>query len=75
MGVVQEFVEADDVGWDVTRHYKAFVSEMIIELNEHPHVMIVMTHNRTALINRKYIKVKVVNNGTGDSEQELVQAE
>lgn len=70
-GIVKEFVESNDPGWDITRG--TFLVRVLEELPSYPTVAVVITSNTTALINRNYLKVKVVNpseNGTiaGNSE-------
>lgn len=71
MGIVADFAQSGDAGWNVTRMHKAFVSNMIMELDEYPEVILVMSHDTTALINKSCIRVKVVENGARDTESQL----
>lgn len=64
MGIVAEFAQSDDIGWDVTD--KGWLP-MLEELPRYTDVVLVATGERLMLYNRNYVKVKVVkeeNNGS-----------
>lgn len=71
MGIVAEFAESGDPGWDVSR--AEFLTTILDELPDHPSVAVIMHGTVTALVNRNYVKVKVVTpndngNPAGNSE-------
>lgn len=72
MGIVADFNESNDMGWDITR--EEFLVKALEELPQYPHVAIVIQGNTTALINRNYVRVKLIDpaengNPAGNSEQ------
>jgi hypothetical protein len=70
MGVVADFVESNDLGWDITRG--EFLVRVLEELPQYPMVAVVLTGNTTALVNRNYVRVRVVNpkDERGNTEQD-----
>ena len=70
MGIVADFHKSDDLGWEVTRD--EFMTKILDEIVNFPEVLVVIKGTQTYLINRAYVKVKVVipNNG-GSAESEL----
>jgi hypothetical protein len=66
MGTVKDFAVSGDTGWEVTN---LPLTELLQEIALYPSVIIVIKGTQTYLINRTYIRVKVVTNERGDSEQ------
>lgn len=67
MGIVADFVESDDLGWNVSR--SEFLTKILEELPQFPEIAVLITGDTTMIYKRKHIKVKVVTpNGTGNPE-------
>lgn len=67
MDTIKDFVDSDDIGWDVTR--SAFLSKLVDEIVNHPNVFIVIKGTQTYLLKKEYLRVKVVTNGRSIESQ------
>lgn len=67
MDSIQDFVDSDDIGWEVTR--SAFLSQLLDEIVNHPNVFIVIKGTQTYLIKKDHLRVKVVSNGSSIESQ------
>lgn len=58
MGVVEEFAQSGELGFDVSKGY--FWVQMLEELPNFPDVALVAQGDRMVLINRNYVKIRIV---------------
>lgn len=69
MGVVEEFANSGDVGWDVSRGH--FLVHMIDELPNHTDVVLVVNGKRIMLYNKNFVRVKVVDEKKNGNPSEI----
>jgi hypothetical protein len=59
MGIVADFVQSGDLGWNITR--EEFLVKVMDEIDNFENVVCAVTKDTVFLYRREYVKVKVVN--------------